>query len=263
MTVWIALILGIVQGLTEFLPVSSSGHLTLLNKIFGINGDTLLLTILLHIATLFAVFFVLRKEIFELIKKPFSIEAKNLYIATIPTVLIVILTKNFLEDSFASAKLLPYCFLITAILLTVTNIIDEKNKKKNYYYPEKGFRKNVFSSITMGIAQGLAVLPGISRSGATICAGLIAGENREKTAKFSFLMSIPIIIASMIYELWKGDFGIVNGQGMLRFVVISFISAFVVGILAIKLMLKVVQKAKYYWFSFYLVIIAIVSFFFV
>ena len=131
MTLWVALILGIVQGLTEFLPVSSSGHLTLLNKIFGIEGNTLILTILLHVATLFAVFFVLRKEIWQLIRHPFSLEARNLYIATIPTILIVLLSKGFLEDEFSSARLLPYFFILTAVILAVTNIIDERNKKRN------------------------------------------------------------------------------------------------------------------------------------
>lgn len=261
MTLWIALILGLVQGLTEFLPVSSSGHLTLLNKIFGIEGNTLLLTILLHVATLFAVFFVLRKEIWQLIRHPFSLEARNLYIATIPTVLIVLLSKGFLEDQFSSAKLLPYCFILTAILLAVTNVIDERKKKKNLYYPDQGFRSNVRSSLVMGIAQGLAVLPGISRSGSTICAGLLAGENREKIAKFSFLMSIPIILGSMLYEILKGDYGALASMSMIAPLIVAFLSAFLVGIFSIKLMLKVVQNAKYYWFSIYLVGVAILAFF--
>lgn len=261
MTLWIALILGLVQGLTEFLPVSSSGHLTLLNKIFGIEGNTLLLTILLHVATLFAVFFVLRKEIWQLIRNPFSLEARNLYIATIPTVLIVLLSKGFLEDQFSSAKLLPYCFILTAILLAVTNVIDERNKKKNLYYPDQGFRNNVRSSLVMGIAQGLAVLPGISRSGSTICAGLLAGENREKTAKFSFLMSIPIILGSMLYEILKGDYGTLASTSMIAPLIVAFLSAFLVGIFSIKLMLRVVQNAKYYWFSIYLVGVSILAFF--
>ena len=261
MTLWIALILGLVQGLTEFLPVSSSGHLTLLNKIFGIEGNTLLLTILLHVATLFAVFFVLRKEIWQLIRHPFSLEARNLYIATIPTVMIVLLSKGFLEDQFSSAKLLPYCFILTAILLAVTNVIDERNKKKNLYYPDQGFRNNVRSSLVMGIAQGLAVLPGISRSGSTICAGLLAGENREKTAKFSFLMSIPIILGSMLYEILKGDYGTLASTSMIAPLIVAFLSAFLVGIFSIKLMLRVVQNAKYYWFSIYLVGVSILAFF--
>ena len=261
MSIWIALVLGIVQGLTEFLPVSSSGHLTLLNKIFGISGNTLLLTILLHLATLFAVFYVLRKEIWQLICHPFSRQAKNLYLATIPTVAIVLLSKGFLEDSFASAKLLPYCFLITAALLLFTYFLGKKNQQKVFEYPTVGFKNNIRTSVVMGVAQGLAVLPGISRSGSTICAGLLSGEKRENVAKFSFLMSIPIILASMLYEIIKGDFGVVSQKGMALPIIVAFLSAFIVGILSIKLMLKVVEKAKYYWFSIYLVALAILAFF--
>ena len=261
MSIWVALILGAVQGLTEFLPVSSSGHLTLLNKIFGIEENTLLLAVLLHLATLFAVIYVLRKEIWELIRHPFSREAVNLYIATVPTVVIVLLTKGLLEDSFTSAKLLPYCFLITAALLLVTHFVGKRNEAKQICHPKLGFRNNTQSSLIMGIAQGIAVFPGISRSGSTICAGLLVGEERGKVAKFSFLMSIPIILASMLWEIVSGDFGQIATSEMVLPIIVSFLAAFLIGILSIKLMLKVVEKAKYYWFSIYLVGIAILSFF--
>src|SRR5574344_2144193 len=115
---WIlAIILGLVQGIAEFLPISSSGHLTLVSKIFGSQENTLLISVLLHFATLFAVIFTYRKYIWELIKHPFSKDAINLYIATIPTILIVIFFKLCLNDYFESSKLLPFGFLITAILL--------------------------------------------------------------------------------------------------------------------------------------------------
>lgn len=256
MTLFVALILGIVQGLTEFLPVSSSGHLTLLNKIFGIQGDFLLVTVLLHLATLFAVFYVFRKEIWELIKHPFSKDAVNLYIATIPTVIIVLLTKGLLEDAFASAKLLPYCFLITAILLFFTYLLSKKKKDQIQY---RQLKKS--SAFIMGVAQGLAVMPGISRSGSTICAGLLAGEECEKTTQFSFLMSIPIILASMAYEFITADLAAVSTSNMIIPLIFAFLSAFIVGIFSIKFMLKIVKNAKYYWFSIYLVALSIVAFF--
>lgn len=261
MTIWVALILGVVQGLTEFLPVSSSGHLTLLNKIFGIEENTLILAILLHLATLFAVIFVLRKEVWEIVKRPFSKMAINLYIATIPTVIIVLLTKGLLEDSFTSAKLLPYCFLFTAVLLFITYLIGEKNKSKKTFIKTNEFKNNRRTPIIMGIAQGVAVLPGISRSGSTICAGLLAGEERETVAKFSFLMSIPIILASMLWEIISGDLSSISSPSMIAPILVSFISAFLVGIVSIKLMLKIVEKAKYYWFSIYLIGVSILSFF--
>ena len=115
----------------------------------------------------------------------------------------------------------------------------------------------------MGIAQGLAILPGISRSGSTICAGLINGENKETVARFSFLMSVPIIIASMIWEIASGSLHNIANSNMILPLIVSFLSAFLIGILSIKLMLKVVKKAKYYWFSIYLIFISIVSFFLV
>lgn len=264
MAIWVALILGIVQGLTEFLPVSSSGHLTLLGKIFGIGETTFLLTILLHVATLFAVLFVLRKEIWELIKNPFSRQACNLYLATIPTVLIVFLAKEVIDNVLENTKLLPYFFLLTALLLLVTYFISKNQEKKNAqksYTVESGFLRNNLTSIVMGVAQGLAVLPGISRSGSTICAGLLCGEDRKNVAKFSFLMSLPVIIGSMLYEIIKGDFNALGEEGMVAPTIVAFLSAFIVGIVSIKFMLKVVEKGKYYYFSIYLFAISIISFF--
>lgn len=261
MTIWVALILGIVQGLTEFLPVSSSGHLALLGKLFGISEGTLLLTILLHVATLLAVLFVLRKEIWELIKHPFSREACNLYLATIPTVLIVLVSKGFFDDTFENSKLLPYFFLLTAILLLVTYFISKRQTQTEMDYPKNGFKRNNLSSLVMGAAQGLAVLPGISRSGSTICAGLLCGEERSKVAKFSFLMSIPVILGSLLFEIVKGDFGVLAAENMALPTIVAFISAFVVGILSMKFMLKIVEKGKYYYFSIYLIALSILAFF--
>lgn len=249
-----AIVLGLVQGLTEFLPVSSSGHLLLVNKLFGESGDFLFVAILLHLATLLAVVIVFRKDVLYLIKNPFSLETKRLIIATIPTVIIVLIFESFINNAF-SGDLLPYCFLATAILLF---IVDMGKNKKRKIVKELSYK----SAFIMGVFQGVAVVPGISRSGATICAGLLAGEPREEVAKFSFLMSIPIILASMLYEVLGA---IVNKTpvfvGNVLPVIISFVVAFIVGIFAIKIMLKVVSKAKYFGFSIYLIIIAILTFF--
>ena len=260
MSILVALILGIVQGLTEFLPVSSSGHLLLLNQIFGIDGDFLLVSIILHVATLLAVIFVFWKDIFYLIKHPFSKPAVNLYIATIPTVVIVLIFKKFIESSFENASLLPFCFMLTAVLLLITYFLSKRKNKAEIEY-ENYCEIKKSSAFAMGISQGLAVIPGISRSGSTICTGLILGENRKESAKFSFLMSIPIIIASMLYEiLFSSSTASINQIGILP-LIIAFVSALLVGILSIKFMLKVVEKAKYYYFSIYLVVLSIVSLF--
>lgn len=249
MTIIEAIIYGLIQGLSEFLPISSSGHLVLFSKFLSYDGNFILFSVLLHLATLLAVVIYFRKEVVELIKKPFSKDAVLLYIATIPTVLIVLLFKGFVEDSF-SGSLLPFCFIFTAVLLLISQILSKQNNKPIT-------KKNAF---IMGIAQGIATLPGISRSGSTICTGLILGQDKEKTAKFSFLMSIPIILASMAYELLK-VFKFGAGEIAAVPTVIAFVVAFVSGFLSIKLMLSAVKKLKLYWFSIYLFIVGIISFF--
>lgn len=249
MTIIEAIIYGLIQGLSEFLPISSSGHLVLFSKFLSYDGNFILFSVLLHLATLLAVVIYFRKEVIELIKKPFSKDAVLLYIATIPTVLLVLLFKGFVEDSF-SGSLLPFCFIFTAVLLLISQILSKQNNKPIT-------KKNAF---IMGIAQGIATLPGISRSGSTICTGLILGQDKEKTAKFSFLMSIPIILASMAYELLK-VFKFGAGEIAVVPTVIAFIVAFVSGFLSIKLMLSAVKKLKLYWFSIYLFIVGIISFF--
>lgn len=250
MTILYAIIFGLVQGLTEFLPVSSSGHLVLLNNIFGASNNFLFFTLLLHLATLLAVFVVLRKEILYLIKHPFSNETKRLVIATIPTVIIVLIFETFVKDLFGGG-LLKYCFLITALLLFVTDMLSKRNESS------KEFRFK--SAFLMGIAQGIAVLPGISRSGATICTGLLCGEDRKQTAKFSFLMSVPIILASMLYEILGA---VRTGQSLIDAgtifpTIVAFVVAFITGIFAIKFMIKIVEKARYFWFSIYLILLVI------
>ena len=249
-----AIILGLVQGLTEFLPVSSSGHLLLVNKLFNESGNFLFVAILLHIATLLAVVVVFRSEVWYLITHPFSIEARKIYVATIPTVVLVLIFKGFIEDSFEGV-FLPFAFLITAVVLFIAEMKKNKNPKiiKDISYK---------SAFIMGIAQGLAVFPGISRSGSTICTGLFAGEEKNEVAKFSFVMSIPIILASMAYEV----FGAVINKtplfsGSVLPLIVSFVIAFISGIFAIKFMLKIVSKSKYFVFSIYLLLIGILSFF--
>jgi len=246
-----AIILGILQGLTEFLPISSSGHLVLASKIFDISGDFIFFSVILHVATLLAVMLYFRKEVWFLIKHPFSKTAKQLYLATLPTIILVLIFEGFIENSF-DGKLLPFCFFFTAILLIITQFVSTKNQNKELDY--KG-------SFAMGIMQGIAVLPGISRSGATICTGIMLGYDKVKSAKFSFLMSIPIIFASMLYEIYK-LIKIGGGQLFPFQTFISALFAFIVGLLAIKLMLWVVKKVKFYWFSIYLVAITIISFIF-
>lgn len=251
MQILFLVVLGAVQGLTEFLPVSSSGHLVLLGKWFGLQ-ETLFVSILLHLATFFSVVVCLRKEIWELIKHPFSDRAVKLYLATIPTCILALILMPLVNSAFTGGAL-GYCFIISAIVLLCTDLI---SKKRVYLQKEITYKQ----ALIMGISQGLAIFPGISRSGATICGGILSGADKEKTAKFSFLMSLPIILLSLlmeVYEIATSPQSInVNAVGM----VLAFIVAFIIGTLSIKMMLKFTQKTNFRWFAFYLVIIAILSF---
>lgn len=252
----IAIFLGIIQGIAEFLPISSSGHLILVSKIFGIQNDIMPVSILLHFATLVAVIFVFRKYIWEMIKHPFSKDAVSVYIATIPTVLIVFLIKGAFNNFFNNFKLLPYGFMITGLVLLLTYLIAGKKKEDNI----KGRPIKYESAILMGIVQGLAIFPGVSRSGSTICTGILSEEKRESATRFSFIMSIPIIVASVAYEFIFGEY-ISISVNMITPLVFAFIAALIVGLFSIRLMLKIMQKAKYYWFSIYLFVLSIISFF--
>lgn len=252
MTIWIAILYGIVQGATEFLPISSSGHLVLLNLIFNVDGNFIFFSLLLHLATLFAVLFVLRKQVFYLIKNPLCDLAKKLYIATIPTVLIALLFMELFKSSFSGA-FLPICFMLTAFFLLLVELYGTKK----FFNPIK--KKTAFF---MGLAQGIAILPGISRSGATIIMGLFSKGSRKEVSQFSFLMSIPIILASMAYEI----FSCINSSTPifdtpLVPTLTAFVFSFLVGIICVKFMINMLQKIKLYYFSIYLIIISIFSLF--
>lgn len=251
MNIFLALFfLGLVQGLTEFLPVSSSGHLVLFSKIFGIE-ESLFLSILLHVATLLSIVVVFYKDIWQMIKHPFSDSTIRLVAATIPTCLIVLVLMPIIKQSFAGA-LLPLCFAISAVLLMFAEIFSKKKKDEKI---------TLKTAIFMGIAQGFAVFPGISRSGSTISAGLMAGKNKAEVAKFSFLMSVPIILLSLLMEVFEICTAKVQIAVPILPTCISFLTAFLVGIFAIKVMIKLTSKANLKWFSLELVAVAIISLF--
>lgn len=246
MSLWIAIILGLVQGITEFLPISSSGHLLLLEQIFGIENNIILFDVILHVGTLGAVIFVYRKTIWEMIKNPLSDKVQKLVFATIPTLIIAMLFKTFFENSF-NGRLLAIGFLVTAVFL----IIAEVTSRKYYQYKDMSFS----NATIVGIFQGLAILPGISRSGSTITTAIVQGVKREQAAEFSFLLSIPIILASAVYECFK----IPSTDILIPFssFLAGFIFSLVAGIFAIKLMIRVIKKAKYWHFSVYLILLSI------
>ncbi|MCD8308264.1 MAG: undecaprenyl-diphosphate phosphatase [Clostridia bacterium] len=257
MTVLQALLLGIVQGLTEFLPVSSSGHLVLLQNLFNIDlADTdMFYDIILHIGTLFAVCAVLRKDIIKLFRKPFK-NLLYLVLASIPAAVVGVIFGDWVNATFFGGTYLFIGFLISAVLLAAAQIYA---KRKN---PSLPLCKK--SAAAMGIAQAVAILPGISRSGATVAAGTLAGADRVQAANFSFLMSIPVIAGSFVITLIKGIVGgelaatFVNaGSGFGVCVAVGIAAAAVSGFAAIKVMLKAATKAGYTPFIIYLVLLAV------
>ena len=235
--------IGFIQGLTEFLPISSSGHIVLFGSMFNLD-NLLLISVVAHIGTLFAVIFCYRKRLYTLIRHSFNKTNLNLIIATIPTVILVLLFNTFFESSF-STKTLIWGFLISAVLLFIADF------KKDSMKP---ITKR--SALYMGLAQGLALLPGISRSGSTLVCGLLVGVEKNEALDFSFLMSIPIIIASAVYESFKLFSAQITINWLGIFVVM--ITSFIFGILSIKIMLKLVKKNKLYFFSIYLIILSLI-----
>ena len=265
MEIWQAVILGFIQGLTEFLPVSSSGHIALFQGIFRINDDDIALffSIVLHLGTLVAVCSVFWREILELFKKPFK-KLGLLVLATVPAGVVGILYEIFDIDVIFRGQFmgifLAVFFLFTACLLFTTERVAKSRTSAELPLCIK-------TAVPMGAAQALAVLPGISRSGSTICAGTLVGCNREDVAKFSFIMSIPVILGSFAVELFKGLYSgelqasfEVGGATLGWSIALGFIISALSGLFAIKVMLKVIKKANYKWFSLYLVLLAIACF---
>jgi undecaprenyl-diphosphatase len=247
MSVFESIILGIVQGLTEFLPVSSSGHLVLLQNIFGIEGPQLFFDTMLHLGTLVAVIVVMWKNIVDLFKNFFSKFTLYLIVATIPAIVVGFLFKDFFEDAF-SGKYLGYGFLFTAIVLSVAEVLATTVSKRK----ELGFG----SALAMGIMQAVAIFPGASRAGSTIAGGLAFGVDRKRVASFSFLMSIPIILGSVVLQ----GIEIIREPGItIEWLptAIGTICAGLAGYFAVRFMLALIAKRRLFGFAIYVAILGI------
>ena len=260
---WQALVLGFTQGLTEFLPVSSSGHLTFLQRVLGIDigGAELFFNIILHMGTLVAVCAIFWRDILGLFEKPFK-TLLYLFVATIPAAIVGLLLDDIIEDYIMGGAytgvFLAIFFFITAGVLLATEIYAKRRQK----VLPLCWR----TTLPMGFAQAIAVLPGISRSGSTIAAGTFAGGSAEDVSKFSFLLSIPVILGSFFVSLIKGlldkETGIaysfeVAGSQFGWCIAIGFVVSVIAGLFAIKVMLAAIKKANYKWFSAYLVALSI------
>lgn len=241
-----AAFLGLVQGLCEFLPVSSSGHLVLFQQLMGLQEGSQFFDVMLHLGTLLAVFIVLNKDIMLILKHPTGKTMRLLIVATLPTVVIALLLKKPLDAAFASGKYLGISFIFTAILLLVA---------ENYGGGRRRLKDTKYSdTVKMGIFQGIALLPGVSRSGSTIAGGLLSGLDRNFVARFSFLMSIPAILGAVVLE---GKDVIESGLSNINWapIALGVAVAAISGVFAIKFMLRIIKKSSLKGFSIYLFII--------
>ncbi len=251
MGIFESIALGIVQGLTEFLPVSSSGHLVLLQKIFGttalegaVDSWILFFDTMLHMGTLLAVVIALWKDILGLFKKPFS-TLLYLILATIPAVVFTLLFNDFIESAFGG-QFLGFAFLITALFLTVSELIAKR----------VGNRRELKSgsALVMGVMQAIAILPGVSRSGSTIAGGLACGVERQKVARFAFLMSIPAIIGAALFQ---GYDVVKSGSITIQWapLIAGTVCAAITGYIAIKFMLALISKKRLWGFAIYVALL--------
>lgn len=246
-----ALILGLLQGLTEYLPVSSSGHMAIGSALFGIEGEeTLAFTIVVHVATVFSTLVILWKEIDWIFKGLFKFQMNdetryviNIIISMIPIGIVGVFFKDEVEAIFGSGLLVVgCCLLLTAVLLTFSY----------YYKPRQKAEISKKDAFIIGLAQACAVLPGLSRSGSTIATGLLLGDDKAKLAQFSFLMVIPPILGEALLDgmkLMKGE--AIAGDIPTLSLIIGFVAAFVSGCLACKWMINIVKKGKLVYFGIY------------
>lgn len=253
-----AFILGLVQGLAEFLPISSSGHTTLLQMLFDIDEAPEILNVLLHLGTLLVVLVVYRKRVWNMICHPIKSELKWIILATIPTVVAALTVKDKLEALLGDSKYLGYCFLFTSFILLLGEGINRlratKHKPVQWY-----------DALVMGCMQVLAIAPGVSRSGSTISGGMITGLSRRRSVDFSFLMSIPAILGSAVLgakDIWDmaQEAGVSFGAQLSALtaqlggavpLAIGVATAAVAGFLAIRLMLYIVRQIGLRWFAVY------------
>lgn len=263
MSLWHALILGLVQGLGEFLPISSSGHLTIAQNIFGLADAPLTLSILLHLGTLCAVFAVYWQRIWGLLRHPLKSELKWLIVATIPAVVATLLLGDWLDALFSGAYLGIF-FLLTSAVLLVGEAASRARAKR---HGEVTFA----DALAMGCMQALAIAPGLSRSGSTIAGGLCSGLGRKEAADFSFLMSIPAILGSVAFDgldiVKQAQANSVSLGAQLREVVaglggalpllVGMLTAAICGFLAIKFMLYLIRRVPLSWFAAYTALLGI------
>ena len=255
-----ALVLGIIQGLTEYLPVSSSGHLAIGQALFGMDdgADNLMFTVAVHVATVLSTLVILWSEIDWILRGLFKFElnaetkyALNILVSMIPVGIVGVFFKDYVEEIFGSGLLVVgCCLLITASLLTFSYFAKPRQKEHISWK----------DALIIGIAQAIAVLPGVSRSGSTIATGLLLGNKKESLAKFSFLMVIPPILGEALLDVMKA----VKGEAVLGGIealplTIGFLAAFLSGCVACKWMISIVKRGKLIYFGIYCAVVGVIT----
>lgn len=254
-----AALLGLLQGLGEFLPISSSGHLLLGRMLLGVNIDDAsaayhMLDILLHVGTLIPVIIVFWKDWWAILKKPFrSKTLLLLFIASLPTLAVKVVFDDFI-DSAETGWFLGVSFLLTAVFLLVSEAVSAR-KTRHSEHP------SFLQAVVMGCMQGIALLPGVSRSGSTLAGGLLSGLDRKSAAKFSFMMSAPAIVAALLLEGYDViDSGALAGldvSTMILPTLVGMLVASVVGYLSIRFMLRLIARVSLNWFALYVAVLGL------
>ena len=255
MTIIEAIILGIVQGLTEFLPVSSSGHLEITKAILGdesVPEESLTMTVVLHAATAFSTIIIFRKEIIEIVKGLLQFKNNDQFqyslkiiLSMMPAAAVGVLFEDEIDQLFGGQiMLVGFMLILTGGLLFLADKAKSTSKSV-------GFK----SAFIVGIAQAIAILPGISRSGSTISTSVLLGIDRERAARFSFLMVVPLILGKMAKDILSGDLAAVETETSL--LIAGFVAAFIAGLVACQWMIALVKKSQLKYFSFYCFIVGL------
>ena len=272
-----AILLGLIQGLTEFLPVSSSGHLEIGKVLLGVETtDDLLFTTMVHAATVLSTIVVFRGQIWDLLKgffcglKDIKVEKGALVcndqtdyllkmvVSMIPIFIVGVFFKDQVEALFGSIRVVGYALILTSVLLVFSDLASVRPVREN----AKSYRNGIsyWQALVVGIGQSFAVIPGLSRSGTTISTGLICGVKREVMAQFSFLMVLVPILGETLLEVVGGEFG-ASSVGALP-LALGFLSSFLSGLFACKVMIALVKKARLSWFALYCILAAAAIFIF-
>ena len=252
---WQALILGLVQGLTEFLPVSSSGHLVIFRELLGAEAPSdLVFEITVHVATALATIVVFRKQILDLLQGLFKFKYNQqtdfiakLVVSMIPVAIVGFFFKDKVEELFSSLLVVGCALMVTALLLFLSDRVKARKEGKEITFGQ---------ALVMGLGQAVAVIPGLSRSGTTISAGLLSGASRNKVAEFSFLMVLVLILGEAFLDLVGGD--LATSSISIAPLLLGFLAAFFSGLFACKAMIALVKKAGLKWFALYCAIVGLI-----